>query len=80
MPSLKLLYFFQQDINAPHLMSGALEPTYLSHSNARAQFLRKHLEEHESTEDPDMDRTALEDVSDKKAARKKRLGHRCLQK
>jgi hypothetical protein len=28
------------------------------------------LEENESTEDPDMDRTALEDVSDKKATRK----------
>ncbi|EFX66219.1 hypothetical protein DAPPUDRAFT_116593 [Daphnia pulex] len=44
--------------------------TYSSHSNAPAHFLRKNLEENESTEDPDMDRTALEDVSDKKAARK----------
>ncbi|EFX66346.1 hypothetical protein DAPPUDRAFT_263284 [Daphnia pulex] len=43
---------------------------YSSHSNARTHSLRKHLEENESTEDPDMDRTALEDVSDKKATRK----------
>jgi phage pi2 protein 07 len=28
------------------------------------------LEEYESTEDPDMDRTAMEDVREKKAARK----------
>jgi len=38
--------------------------------HTRSHFLRKHFEENESTEDPDMDRTALEDVSEKKAARK----------
>ncbi|EFX65484.1 hypothetical protein DAPPUDRAFT_333153 [Daphnia pulex] len=43
---------------------------YSSHSNARTHSLRKHLEENDSTEDPDMDRTALEDVSDKKATKK----------
>jgi hypothetical protein len=51
-------------------MSGALQTTSPIQTHTRAHFLRKHLEENESTEDPDMDRTALEDVSEKKAARK----------
>jgi hypothetical protein len=51
-------------------MSGALKTTRPIQTHTRAYFLRKHLEENESTEDPDMDKTALENESDKKAVRK----------
>ncbi len=58
-------------------MSGALKTTGPIQTHTRSHFLRKHLEENESTEDPDMDRTALENVSDKKAERKRNYPTYC---